>query len=79
MIDEFGNNVIFMKLPVNATSAMNCDGSYSIFINDQLSDEKRLESYLHELKHIFNKDFYKRYVQDIEFSAHAMDQTGGGL
>lgn len=70
MIDEFGNNVIFMKLPVNATTAANDDGSYTIFINVNLSDQKRLESYLHELRHISNGDFYKDNVQQIEYDAH---------
>lgn len=70
MIDNFGNNVIFMKLPVNAATTLNDDGSYSIFINIQLSDEKRIESYLHELKHIRNKDFEKKDIQRIEFECH---------
>lgn len=73
MIDIFGNNVVFLKLPVDAATTHNEDGSYTIFLSDQLSDERRMECYVHELKHIHGDDFYKSDVQEIEALAHAHD------
>lgn len=71
MIDEFGNNVIFLnKFPVPSAITQNEDGSYTIFISNQLSDEKRMECYMHELKHINNDDFFKDDVQEIECNTH---------
>ena len=70
MIDSFGNNVIFLDIPVNATTTLNEDGSYTIFINNKLPEEKRLKTYIHELKHIKRGDFYKSNVQEIELQAH---------
>lgn len=72
MIDDLGNNVIFInKFPIRGACTENEDGSYTIFINAQLSTEQQLEVYLHELRHINNHDFQRHDVQEIEFEAHA--------
>ena len=48
----------------------NEDGSYTILINAKLSDQGRISTYEHALKHITNEDFEKANVQEIEVSAH---------
>ena len=71
MIDDYGNNVFFINnLPVKGSCTENEDGSHSIFIRAQLSDETKRKVYLHELKHIINDDFSKADVQEIEYEAH---------
>lgn len=47
---DFGNSI-------PATVTINDDGSFSIFLNARLSYERRLEAYLHEMRHIQNQDF----------------------
>lgn len=65
-------NVIIMDLPLPSkeTVVPNEDGSYTIFINAKLSDEQRLKSYEHAIKHIEENDFSKTDVQTIEYVAH---------
>lgn len=71
MIDEYGNNVFLInKLTVPSAVTINEDGSFTIFINAQLSHEKQKKCYLHELHHILNNDFERYDVQEIECFAH---------
>lgn len=47
------------------------DGWTTIVLNQNLSHEKNKESYLHELDHIKNDDFYSEEHADlIEYNAH---------
>lgn len=48
----------------------NEDGSYTILINARLSQIGRMKAYEHAVKHIFNDDFTKNDVQEIESEAH---------
>lgn len=48
----------------------NADDSYTIFLNARLSQESRVKSYYHALRHIQEQDFEKQNVQDIEIQAH---------
>ena len=41
-----------------------------IFLNARLSQESRVKSYYHALRHIQKQDFEKQNVQDIEIQAH---------
>lgn len=36
------------------------DDTYTIILNSKLSYERNLESYMHELSHINNKDYEKK-------------------
>lgn len=62
--------VILMDMTVNEVVTENEDGSYTIFINSRLNYEKRLNAYLHAMKHIEGDDFQKGDVQNIEYLAH---------
>lgn len=49
----------------------NEDCTYTIFINQNLSEAKRLKAIQHALEHIKENDFEKDDVQEIEFDRHA--------
>ena len=71
MIDRYGNNVLLISgFPVQGAVTPNEDGTYSIFINANQSDEGIMRTYYHELSHILNDDFEKDDVQQIEAEAH---------
>lgn len=71
MIDRYGNNVLLISgFPVKGAVTPNEDGTYSIFINANQSDEGIMRTYYHELSHILNDDFEKDDVQQIEAEAH---------
>ena len=46
------------------------DDSYTVYIDERLSDEKKLEAYQHALEHIKKNDWSKEDVQEIESIAH---------
>ncbi len=48
----------------------NDDDTYTVFLNARLSQESRVKSYYHALRHIANDDFEKENVQTIERKAH---------
>lgn len=48
----------------------NEDGSYTIFIEESLSQEERQKEFLHAMSHIVGEDFAKYNVQKIERIAH---------
>ena len=55
---------------VTETVTQNADGSYTIFLNSRMTQERQLESYLHAMRHITNNDFEKTDIQEIESEAH---------
>ena len=64
-------NVVYMDLPVSEAVTPNDDGSYTIFIKETLSDDKKRDAYHHAMKHINNDDFYSDLTADqIEGYAH---------
>ena len=50
----------------------NEDCTYTIFINQNLSEAKRLKAIQQALEHIKEKDFEKDNVQEIEFDRHVV-------
>jgi hypothetical protein len=61
---------------VKEAVTQNADGSYSIFIRDDLSREEQLRVYAHARRHIENLDFENRTeknVQVLEAKAHEED------
>lgn len=59
-----------VPFPVNSVGGMvmpNPDGSFSIYINSNLSQERQKQALDHELDHIRNNDFYNgKLLQEIE-------------
>lgn len=69
---NFDYQVFFMKdMRVNEAVTENEDGSFTIFINENLCESKRLEAIYHAFLHITQQDFEKSDIQEIEASAHA--------
>lgn len=48
-----------------------CADGYTIYIDDKLSPNAKIDAYNHALKHIVCGDFDKLDVQSIEINAHA--------
>lgn len=64
--------VVLIPLDSNVLECVvpNPDDTFTVFLNVNVSDERRLEAYRHALKHILNDDFCKADVQAIEYGAH---------
>ena len=66
-------NCCMADLPttIPAFVVANTDCSYTIVLNARHSREQHLKSYAHEMDHIMNGDYEKKYSVDlIEFWAH---------
>lgn len=72
MIGDIFVHYIDFKNSIPATSTVNDDGSYSIFINSRLSDRQQADGYIHELNHILQLDFESkdRNIDVLEYYAH---------
>ncbi|MEI6100915.1 MAG: hypothetical protein WCP73_03660 [Eubacteriales bacterium] len=57
MGDIFIRFVSFPTLRVYGATALDENGDYNIFIDERLSNEKKLETYKHEVLHIKNRHF----------------------
>lgn len=76
MIPEFEVFVHFIDhLGNDEAVTQNEDGTYSIFIDAQLSPEGQRRAYEHALEHIHGLDFEKQNVQEIEIQAHNISST----
>lgn len=47
-----------------------CADGYTVYINEELDEGKKLEAYEHAIKHIRNNDWNKLDVQMIESETH---------
>lgn len=72
MIDYQVIMMNFKNGKVKGCATKNDDGSYTIFIEDTLSQEEKEKTLLHELKHIVCDDFAADNVDHAECLAHAM-------
>ena len=67
----FDYQVFFMDgMKTNEAVTENEDGSYTIFVNNNLCESKRMRAIHHAIKHIRGRDFEKADVQEIETDAH---------
>lgn len=59
---------VFKDFPtkIGACITPNEDGTYTIFINSRLSKYQQAKALRHELDHMFNDDFDKLDINDIE-------------
>lgn len=71
-MDDIFVYIIAMDPLVKEQVVKNPDGTFSIFINDYLSQERRIKAYDHAVSHIRNGDFDKNAdVDAIEREAHS--------
>ena len=61
----------FPNKKVKESVTENEDGSYTIFIDENLSLNERQNVFLHAMKHILGDDFTKYNIDKIEFDAHS--------
>lgn len=49
-----------MSMPstVYGTTVVDADGNYNVYINEQLCDQKKLDTLAHEMRHIEQGHFY---------------------
>ena len=68
---SFDYQVFYLDgMKTNEAVTENEDGSYTIFLNNNLCDRKRIEAFYHAINHIKERDFEKEDVQEIERKAH---------
>lgn len=61
--------LIELPLSIRGFTREDVDGNYLVFINDNLSDERKRKTLIHELKHINKEDFLKEeFATEIEES-----------
>lgn len=61
--------VYYEKFPpsIRGLVTTNDDGTFSIFLNSQISDTWQLMTYVHEVQHIQRDDFYNgRPIEEVE-------------
>lgn len=61
LIEGSDYTVRLIPFPVYSVGGMvmpNPDGSFSVYINSNLSQERQKQALDHELEHILNNDFY---------------------
>ena len=70
MIEDI--QIIIMNLnSVKEAVTKNDDGTYTIFINDNLNPQAKYDAYQHAIGHIQNDDFSRDdFVDRIEFENH---------
>lgn len=69
-MQEINVQLLNMDTKIPEQLIKNDDDSYTVFLNARLSQESRVKSYYHALRHIANDDFEKEDVQIIEQKAH---------
>ena len=64
--------VTYPDLPhsIPALVHANYDDSYTIIVNNNLSDAGKKDAIKHEVCHIMGNDFFKENVENIESSCH---------
>ena len=65
-------NVVIMNMEhgMHEMIVSNHDGSHTVFLNARDSNERRMQSYYHAMRHLEQGDFEKYSVQQIESEAH---------
>lgn len=49
-----------------------CENGYTIYLDESLDEQERLNAYTHAIGHIANSDYEKSDVQEIEARAHGI-------
>lgn len=70
MTPDINTRLVDLPTEVAGCVVENDDSSYTIIINARMSHEKAMETYLHEMGHIYADDFSGDSVQEIELRAH---------
>lgn len=69
-MNEIITRLADLPTTVPAYTILTKDGDFVVVLNARMSNERRIEAYRHELKHIKGNDFFKNNVDLIEIHAH---------
>lgn len=70
-MEEIYTRLIDLPTTIRGYTVRDKEGDYNIYLNTRISQEARLETYEHELKHIEQGDFQRCTKADlIEIFAH---------
>lgn len=69
-LERINVQLLNMDTKIPEQLVKNDDDSYTIFLNARLSQESRIKSYMHALRHIEENDFEDEDVQSIEAKTH---------
>lgn len=69
---EYFVRLIRLPIKVEGVTVPNSDGSFSVYINELLSENKRREVLEHELRHITAEHFY------VDMPVECMERQAGG-
>lgn len=59
--------IVKFPVPIGGLVSPNEDGTFNIYINDDFPPDRRLKSYIHEVSHIENNDFYnEKPIEEVE-------------
>lgn len=73
-MDDIFVHYIDMPTTIAETVTENADGSYSIFLNSRMSQDRLIKAYEHALEHIRRDDFHStKDIQQIEAEAHGFE------
>lgn len=70
ILERINVQLLNMDTKIPEQLVKNDDDSYTIFLNARLTQESRVKSYIHDLKHIEENDFFKENADKIEFDTH---------
>ncbi len=69
-MEDINVQIMDMDTMVPEHLVKNEDDTYTIFLNAKLSRNTQIKYYFHAIQHIYNNDFDKYNVQEIEANAH---------
>lgn len=69
-IDYHVELIAFPSGKVHEAVTLNEDGTFTIFLDKNLTDQAQKERFLHVMRHLIGNDFEKESVQRIEAEAH---------
>ena len=70
MIDYQVRLISFPSGKTKEAVTENEDGSFTIFIEEKLSQTERQHEFLHAMRHIIGNDFSREDIQKIEYNTH---------
>ena len=70
MIDVAVRLISFPSGKVHEAVTENEDGTFTVFLDKNMTQEYQQKRFLHAIRHLNGKDFEKENVQEIEAEAH---------
>ena len=70
--EEHNANVLYIALPsgIDGFISPNSDGTVTIVISTDISEERQRRAFQHELEHLLNDDLYNASAEEAEARCH---------